>query len=573
MRRIGVVVAVAAASLALPAAAWAHAALLQTTPVASRVVNTAPTQVTLRYSEPVEPRFAIVSVTNAAGDKEAAGPPGRSPTNADTLVVPLKKLAEGWYLVYWRVISVDGHPVRGAFTFAVGPNPGPAPQFVIPSTSETAATPKLVAARWVAFLAMMAAVGLFVLRIAVARPVVARVSGTRLRDVSIAFGVASAVALVAIPVYFLLSTAEFALRSFWSFGALLPLVRVSAFGRGWLDLEIVFALFVGAATVAIWLDRPERRRRSVAALLALVGALAAAGAALVVPGTAGHAGQTAPRGLSLAFDWFHLVAGSVWVGGLIGLVVLAATVPAARRVAALVVCVPRFSNVALVSVLVLIGAGIGSAVQHLPTVASLWQTSYGKALLVKIALLGAALLLAAVNLLRTVPRFRACAQRPELGPPAASLLRRVVAGESVLLAGAVLAAAVLSSLAPPSKALASVGGAKARVGPGPVSEVLTQNGYRLAVRVAPNKAAVPNSFQVAISRGGKPVRNADVTLDFAMLDMEMGQQAYHLTETSPGTYGRAAPALVMVGHWGLSFQVAPPGQRPFTVLLVDKAGG
>jgi copper transport protein len=573
MRWITVVAAVAAASLALPAAAWAHAALLQTTPVASRVVNTAPAQVTLRYSEPVEPRFAIVSVTNAAGDKEAAGPPARSPANADTLVVPLKKLAEGWYLVYWRVISVDGHPVRGAFTFAVGPNPGPAPQFVIPSTSETAATPKLVAARWVAFLAMMAAIGLFVLRIAVARPVVARVSGTRLRDVSIAFGVASAVALVAIPVYFLLSTAEFALRSFWSFGALFPLVRVSAFGRGWLDLEIVFALFVGAATVAIWLDRPERRQRSVAALLALVGALAAAGAVLLVPGTAGHAGQTAPRGLSLAFDWLHLVAGSVWVGGLIGLVVLAATLPAARRVAALVVCVPRFSNVALVSVLVLVGAGIGSAVQHLPTLASLWQTSYGKALLVKIALLGAALLLAAVNLLRTVPRFRACAQRPELGPPAASLLRRVVAGESLLVAGAVLAAAVLSSLAPPSKALASVGGANARVGPGPVSEVVTQNGYRLAVRVAPNKAAVPNSFQVAITRGGKPVRNADVTLDFAMLDMEMGQQAYHLTETSPGTYGRAAPALVMVGHWGLSFQVAPPDQRPFTVLLIDKAGG
>jgi copper transport protein len=573
MRWITVVAAVAAASLALPAAAWAHAALLQTTPVASRVVNTAPAQVTLRYSEPVEPRFAIVSVTNAAGDKEAAGPPARSAANPDTLVVPLKKLAEGWYLVYWRVISVDGHPVRGAFTFAVGPNPGPAPQFVIPSTSETAATPKLVAARWVAFLAMMAAIGLFVLRIAVARPVVARVSGTRLRDVSIAFGVASAVALVAIPVYFLLSTAEFALRSFWSSGALFPLVRVSAFGRGWLDLEIVFALFVGAATVAIWLDRPERRQRSVAALLALVGAMAAAGAVLLVPGTAGHAGQTAPRGLSLAFDWLHLVAGSVWVGGLIGLVVLAATLPAARRVAALVVCVPRFSNVALVSVLVLVGAGIGSAVQHLPTLASLWQTSYGKALLVKIALLGAALLLAAVNLLRTVPRFRACAQRPELGPPAASLLRRVVAGESLLVAGAVLAAAVLSSLAPPSKALASVGGAKARVGPGPVSEVVMQNGYRLAVRVAPNKAAVPNSFQVAITRGGKPLRNADVTLDFAMLDMEMGQQAYHLTETSPGTYGRAAPALVMVGHWGLSFQVAAPGQRPFTVLLVDKAGG
>jgi copper transport protein len=574
MRRLVLIaLAAAAASLVLPAAAWAHAALLQTTPVASRIVNSPPKQVLLRYSEAVEPRFAIVSVTNAAGDKETAGAPSRSPANADTLVVPLKKLAEGWYLVYWRVISVDGHPVRGAFTFAVGPNAGPAPQFAIPSISETAATPRLVTARWLAFLSLMAAIGLFVLRIVVARPVVARVPGTRLRAVTIAFGTASVVALLAIPVYILLSTAEFALRSFWSFGALFPLVRVSAFGRSWLDLELVFALFVAAAAVAIWLDQPERRQRSTAALLALAGALGAAAACLLVPGLAGHAGQTSPRGLSLAFDWFHLVAGSVWVGGLIGLVVLAATLPAARRVAALVVCVPRFSNVAFVSVLVLIGAGTGSAVQHMPTLASFWQTSYGKSLLVKIALLAAALLLAAVNLLRNVPRFKAFGTRPELGAPAASLLRRLVAGEALLVSGAVLAAAVLSSLPPPSKALASIGGAKAHVGPGVVDKVVSENGYRLAIRVSPNRAAVQNSFQVAISRGGRPVRNADVTVDFAMLDMEMGQQAYHLSETAPGTYGHAAPALVMVGHWGLSFQIAPPGQKPFTVLFVDKANG
>jgi copper transport protein len=574
MRRVVLIAfAAVAACLTLPAAAWAHAALLHTTPVASRVVNTPPKEVTLRYSEAVEPRFAIVSVTDASGNRETTASPRRSPANPDTLVVPLLHLHQGWYLVYWRVISVDGHPVRGAFTFAVGPNPGPAPQFVIPSVSETAATPRLVTARWLAFLSMMSAIGLFVLRIGVARPMVARVSGTRLRSVTIAFGIASVVTLLAIPVYFLLATADFALRSFWSFGALFPLVRVSAFGRGWLDLELVFALFAGAAAVAIWLDRPERRERSIAAVIALAGALGAAAACLLVPGTVGHAGQTSPRGLSLAFDWFHLVAGSVWVGGLIGLVVLAASLPAARRVAALVVCVPRFSRTAFVSVLVLIGAGTGSAVQQLPTLASLWQTSYGKALVVKIALLAAALLLASVNLLRTVPRFKAAGRRPELGAPAASLLRRLIVGETLLVAGAVLGAAVLSSLPPPSKALASVGGAKAHVGPGPVNEIVNENGYRLAVRVSPNRAAVPNSFQVGITRRGKPVRNADVTVDFAMLDMEMGQQAYHLSETAPGTYSHAAPALVMVGHWGLSFQIAPPGQKPFTVLFVDKANG
>jgi copper transport protein len=570
VKRVAALLAVTAALAiglgAVPGAAWAHAALLHTVPSASGTVNTPPREVDLTYSEAVEPRFAIVSVTDAGGTRVTAGSPHRSPANADTLVVPLKSLSEGWYLVYWRVISVDGHPVRGAFTFAVGPNPGPAPQFVIPSISETAATPRLLIARWLVFLSVMGAIGLFALRMATARPVIRRVDGTSLRSVSIAFGVAVALGLVVTPAYVLLATADFALRSVFSLGAIVPLVRVSAFGRGYLDLELCFALFALAAAVSIWLDRPDRERRSVAELLATAGASLAAAAVLLVPGLAGHAAQTAPRGFALFFDWSHLVAGSLWVGGLAGLLVLWRSLPATRRVAALVVCVPRFSNVALVSVLVLIGSGTGAAVFKLPTLAAFWQTSYGKTLLVKIGLLAAALVLAGVNLLRTKPLLTGRGS-------GAVALRRLVGGEALLVAGAVFAAAVLSSLAPPSKALAEVGKATARVGPGPVSNVVTRNGYRLAFRVDPNRAAVPNSFAVSISRGGKPVRGADVTVTFAMLDMEMGQQAYHLSETRPGLYQRAAPALVMVGHWGLSFRIQPPGGQPFDVLILDHATG
>jgi copper transport protein len=64
-----------------------------------------------------------------------------------------------------------------------------------------------------------------------------------------------------------------------------------------------------------------------------------------------------------------------------------------------------------------------------------------------------------------------------------------------------------------------------------------------------------------------------VTTTFAMLDMEMGTQAYNLRETSPGLYERSTPALLMVGHWGLSFEVVPKGGQPFTVILVDRASG
>jgi copper transport protein len=571
--RIALLVVVGAGALALPAAAWAHAVLVRTSPLPSSVVNGSPPVVLLTYSEAVEPRFAIVSVTNAAGHQQIAGSRHRSATDPKTLVVPLHRLVQGWYLVYWRVISVDGHPVRGAFTFAVGPNPGPAPHFPVPSISETAATPSLVTARAIVFLSIMAAIGLFILRIATARPVVRRVSETRLRAVSVAFGIAAAIALIATPVYIVMATAQFALRSSFDLGNVLPLVRDSAFGRGYLDLELTVALFVLAAALALWVDRPERPQRSIAELLSTMGALLAAAATLVVPGLSGHAAQTSPRGLSVALDWLHLAAGSIWVGGLIGLLVLWWSLPVARRVAGLMVCVPRFSNTAFVSVLALIGSGAGASIIHLPTFSSLWQTSYGQALLVKLGLLGVALMLASVNLLRTKPRLAAYRERPELGPGAAVLLRRLVSGETLLVASAVVAAAVLSSLPPPAKALAAASSAIARVGPGPVTELVNKNGYRIGIRVAPNRAAAPNTFSIQVTKDGQPVRRASVIAGFAMLDMEMGRQSEVLPENAPGIYERSAPALVMVGHWALSFEITPPGQQPFTITLVDRTTG
>ncbi len=117
------------------------------------------------------------------------------------------------------------------------------------------------------------------------------------------------------------------MRSVFDVGALVPLFGVTAFGRAILRLEICFALFCLAAWVSLWVDRPERERRSVAELAANLGALLAAAAVLIIPGTAGHAAQTSPRGLTLAFDWLHLASGSVWLGGLLGLLVLWFSLP------------------------------------------------------------------------------------------------------------------------------------------------------------------------------------------------------------------------------------------------------
>jgi copper transport protein len=247
--------------------------------------------------------------------------------------------------------------------------------------------------------------------------------------------------------------------------------------------------------------------------------------------------------------------------------VLWLSVGRAGRSAVLAYVVPRFSAVAFCAVLLLIGTGTGQALLELPTLASLWQTSYGQALLWKIGLLAAALVLAGVNLARTKPRLQA----GDASAPV--LLRRLVQGEIVLVSAALFAAAVLSSLAPPSSALAKVQDVAARVGPGPVATTVSKSPYKVRVQVSPNRAARPNAFSLALTKDGQPVRGAEVITKFDMLDMEMGEQSYRLRERTPGVFSTSAQALVMVGHWGLRFEVTPPGGKPFAVTLLDKAGG
>ena len=581
--------AAAVVCLTVPGLASAHAYLIKTTPAPSGVLDTPPRQVALTYDEAVEPRFAIISVTGTSGTQETTGPVRRSPANPDTLIVPLRRdLAQGWYLIYWRAISVDGHPVQGAFTYAVGPNPGPAPRFAIPSIAGSATSAQPLVTRWLMFLSVMVSIGLFALRFLVARVLPRRAAQARLRPLSVAFVITSVAGLVMIPVYLDASTAIDSLHSMFAITTLVPLFSVTAFGRGYLDMELCYALFCLAAWVSLYLDRPGRPLRSVAELGAQTGALLAAAATLAIPGSAGHAAQTSPRGLTLPADWLHLIAGSLWLGGLVGLLVLWFSAGAGNRVAVLSHVVPRFSKLALGAVALLLTTGTIETIDHMPALDALWRTGYGVAILVKIAILVTAMAIASGNLLWTSPTLAAARDTGDGAPPteppsigrrrgsptgAAVVLRRLVASETVLVGGAVFVAALLSSLAPPPPAFALQNSALAQVGPGRVAKQVTRDGYQLAVLVSPNKAAAPDSFALRITRNGQPVNGANVTLTFNHTQMEMPQQEYQLTQTAPGLYSRTAPALIMVGNWSLQFQITPKGGVPFTALILDEAEG
>ena len=155
----------------------------------------------------------------------------------------------------------------------------------------------------------------------------------------------------------------------------------------------------------------------------------------------------------------HLLGASVWIGGLLALVVAlpraARTLEPMARGRVFAEAAGRFSTLALASVVVLGGTGLARALRELSAVSQLWSTSYGRTLLVKSGLLACLVLLGARNRYRLVPRLRAATGRNPAALHAFAGLRRSVAVELCLLAAVVGAVALLTELPPGRNARAA----------------------------------------------------------------------------------------------------------------------
>jgi copper resistance protein C len=121
IRRLAVAALLAVAAAALSGAAQAHAFLRHATPAVGSTLSASPPELTLDYTEAIEPRFSGIDVLDAQGQPVGAGDLHLAPDNAKRLIIGLKRLGPGTYTVKWHVISVDTHHTEGAFTFSVQP--------------------------------------------------------------------------------------------------------------------------------------------------------------------------------------------------------------------------------------------------------------------------------------------------------------------------------------------------------------------------------------------------------------------------------------------------------------------
>ena len=105
----------------LPAAALAHAHLDHAQPAAGAKLTQAPGELSLWFTEAVEPKFSSIVVQDAKGAAVQDGKAAGAADNTAVLKVKLKTLKAGAYKVTWKVLSVDTHRTQGSFTFTVAP--------------------------------------------------------------------------------------------------------------------------------------------------------------------------------------------------------------------------------------------------------------------------------------------------------------------------------------------------------------------------------------------------------------------------------------------------------------------
>ena len=202
------------------------------------------------------------------------------------------------------------------------------------------------------------------------------------------------------------------------------------------------------------------RRRPPLAALAVTGALGALVAS-------GHANSAPARGVAIVADWAHLLGAAVWIGG-IALIALA-WAPALRHGTEARLAVARhvlapFGRVALPAFCVVVVAGVVNAAVELGAPSDLWQTAYGRVLLVKVALVGAIAAASYGHAQRLRPRLLAANPHP----PAALERRhwRLVGAEPLLALGVFAAVGVLVAFPlPPRQLEDATSGSRAAVPP------------------------------------------------------------------------------------------------------------
>lgn len=631
-------------TLLLPVVASAHAILLKSNPAKDAILPTPPTQVQMWFSEDLNPVLSTAQVVNAAKERVDINDTHVNPSDSKEMDLSLQaNLPPDVYVVVWRTDSADdGHVLLGSFLFTVARSDGSTPkladganpsQGVLGDSSAndpgafTAATFFNLLAVTLVELGAVFWVGAqlwlnFVLPGSSEKHAEEQATNTRVEQRFVRRFSLPTLGVLLLANLGVLYGQVLALTGGNWLAALSPqLLSEQAtsgrFGTYWLMRIVVLLL---AASVGIYMLRNTKRSPALNHTLALFNLFL--GALLFIAITmSGHAAAVSAILLpySVVIDWLHLVAAALWVGGMFSILLIYLPVlkplSLAERTRSLLAILPLYSPLAIAGIVILSSTGPLSAAFHLTSVDQSITTAYGRALLVKVLLVGALLVTSAYHVFWLRPRLKkeylkyaysnerlqkmaasiankpltqiqasivndaseASVQSEESQPRTNKLLARqvklreerlstrttrltqVLRWEPWLGMAVIVCVGLMNvfagTLTPTSAAPPS--GATSPVAGAFHSTAQTDDGkYSVTINISPNRFGT-NVFTVQLTnvKTGKTLgqNEAGVTVYTTILDMDMGKDSLPLLPDGKGGFSGSGD-LAMGGNWNIEVQ-------------------
>lgn len=545
MKKILAGVAVTAAALvALVAGAGpaaAHASLESTSPGAGQVLAAPPGQVELTFSEPVEVSLGAVRVYDSNAERVEEGEVRHD--GGDSVVQPLGDLANGSYVVTWRVVSADGHPIHGAFTFqvgdvATGDTDALARRLLAADGGSEAVGVVFAVVRFLVFASLVLLVGAAAFCL-LAWPEGLGLPGVR-RLLWWAWGVAVGATVVSVG-------AQGAYVGALALRDVVDLDVVSSvfdtrYGRVALG-RVVLLVVAGVALVAAARQRaPDegtdgRGKDGVEPSVVARVALGVLGVALLLSlGLSGHAATGDLVPVALVADLVHVGAVGLWLGGL--LVVLAVALPRAqpdelRRV------VPRFSSIAFAAVAALVVTGVFQSWRQVGGLDALTETTYGHLLLAKLALF--AVMVGFGYLGRRWVQRGYRGESVDVGADDAEVVagyRRSIRVETALGIAILAVTALLVNAQPARSALSQ-----------PYSAELVADDLLIDVTIDPAKAGPTDIHVYTLTATGAVAQVEELALELSLPERDLGPLEVPLERAGPGHFSAYDVEVPLPGDW------------------------
>lgn len=517
----------AACLFLLPVLAQAHAVLLDSSPKSGEMLATSPKEVTATFNESVGPIF--FRILDTAGQE--VGKPGEIRLDGARMILPLNdSLPNGTYLLTYRVISADTHPVGTTFGFSIG-EPMRATSTASAASDTRSKWSTLVGVnRWVLYASMLWAAGSVLFLLALSPP--SAIATKSMRSGRLA-ALSSAITFVLAIGFGGADMRLAGLDGLWSAESWRTGLGSTLAASATLGVPGMLLLMVALSSG----DRPR-------AGLAVAGTALAIGSFLIT----GHAATAPPAWLMAPIVGLHLVATAFWLAALLPLRHAARVLPASEAGELM----DRFSRYAVPAVGVVLLSGVAISWRQLGSPLRLVDNPYGLVLATKLALFVCIVGIAAYNKKALTPQLG-------LGIAGADArIRRTIGVELLIYFAVLLAAAGLTLTTPPRAIVAGAapGAAAAMNADGAWRKsVKDAAGYSVDLELSPAKAGQNMLMATLKDRDGKPITNA-AALDIVVSLPAAGISDVRLKgqDVGNGMWHVMIEEMLIPGEWKLAVE-------------------